>query len=113
MSLAAGKLRHRVQLQMQVQTQDSQTGEAIISWVDVGGKVWAFVRYASARDFRQSAADQSEAIGDLTIRYRSDIGPTWRALHKGRPLNLKAPLADDGSGNEYLTIPFTEGVSQG
>lgn len=110
--MKAGKLRHRVTLQAPGGTQDPVTGEMTPGWADVA-TVWAHVRYTSGREFRQSATDQAQGIGDITMRHREDVAANWRGLWRGKVLNLSAPLPDEESGRDYLTIPFTEGVGDG
>ena len=55
MPLEAGDLRHWVSLQEQVETQDPETGEPIIQWVE-RARVPAAVEPLSAREFIQSNA---------------------------------------------------------
>lgn len=55
MSLAAGSLNHRITLQRQGMTQDPETGEMIVEWIDMA-KVWANVEDVSVREFIASAA---------------------------------------------------------
>ncbi len=112
MSLAAGKLRDRVTLQDQVQTQDPDTGEMLVAWQDVA-ELWANVEPLSVREFIASAAGQSEVTARITIRYRTGITASMRMLHRGKVYNIHGVLADKESGLEFLTLPVSEGVNDG
>jgi SPP1 family predicted phage head-tail adaptor len=109
MGIAAGSLRHRVTLQQPVQSRNETTGEAIDVWVAVD-EVWAAVEPLSAREFIQSAALQAEVVARITIRYRSDLLPTWRIVHGDKTYSIEGILADKESGVEYLTLPVSQGV---
>ena len=111
MSLAAGKLRHRVILQEQQSVQDT-LGEMIVNWVEIA-RPWAAVEPLSAREFVASAAGQSQVTARITIRYRAGVNATQRILHRGKIYNIEGVLADKESGLEYLTLPCSEGVNLG
>lgn len=112
MSLAAGKLQHRITLQAQSSTQDADTGEMLVTWADVA-ELWASVEPLSAREFVASAAGQSQISARITIRYRQNIDANMRILHRGRIYNVEGVLADRESGLEYITLPCSEGTNDG
>ena len=109
--VAAGKLRHMVQLQAQTggQVQDPVTGEMTSTWVPVAD-VWADVAPASGREFLAAAAEQSEVRGRITIRYRDDVDATMRVAYRGKWYAILAVLADADSWIEHLTLMVAEGV---
>jgi SPP1 family predicted phage head-tail adaptor len=110
--MRAGKLRHHVAIQRADYSQDPVSGEVISSWVDVG-KVWAGIEPLSAREFIAAAAGQSEVTARVVIRYRPGITSAMRILHRGKIYNIQGVLADMDSGLDYLTLPCSEGVSDG
>ncbi|MEX6663692.1 phage head closure protein [Pseudomonas sp. W2-17] len=110
--MRAGKLRHHVMLQRAEYSQDPVTGEVTPSWVEVG-KVWAAIEPLSAREFIAAAAGQSEVAARIVIRYRPGITSTMRVLYRGKVYNIQGVLADMDSGLDYLTLPCSEGVSDG
>lgn len=112
MALASGKLRHRVVIQRQEQSQDPFTGDLTTSWVDLA-KVWAAVEPLSAREFIEASKVQSEITTRITIRHRDGINASMRILHRSKMYNIKGVLADKESGLEYLTLPCSQGVSEG
>lgn len=112
MTLAAGRLQHRVTLQGQVSTQDPVTGEMVTTWQDLAD-LWAHVEPLSVREFIQSGAGQTELSARITIRYRADVTSNMRLLHRGKIYNIEGALADKDSGLEYLTLPVSEGANEG
>ncbi|WP_202444518.1 phage head closure protein [Schauerella aestuarii] len=112
MPLSSGKLRHRVVIQRQQNTQDPDTGDLTTTWVDLAS-VWASIEPLSAREFVQSSATQSNITARVTIRYRKGIDATMRILHREKIYGIEGVLADKDSGLEYLTLPCSEGVGQG
>lgn len=112
MSIDAGKLRHRLTIQRQSQTQNTTTGEITVAWVDVA-TVWGAIEPLSAREFIAANAQQSQVTAKLVIRYRSDVDATMRAVHGSKLYNIEGVLPDKDSGLEYMTLPCSEGVNQG
>lgn len=111
--MKAGDLRHRILFQKLVSGMDPETMEPIeASWVDVA-TLWAAVNPLSGREFIQAKAAQSEEVGRIVIRYRSDIKAAMRGIEGDRVYNIQAVLPDPRSGREYLTLPYTEGVNDG
>ncbi|ENM0054915.1 phage head closure protein [Stenotrophomonas maltophilia] len=111
MSLPAGRLRHRVLIQQQVTTKDSD-GVEQTAWVDVA-TVWASVEPLSAREFIQSGQTQSAVTARITMRYRDGLSPSMRLVHRGEIFNIAGLLPDKVSGLEYITIPVSAGVNDG
>jgi SPP1 family predicted phage head-tail adaptor len=112
MAIEAGKLRHRITIQAPGLTQDPVTGEMPPGWTDFAS-VWASIEPLSARDFIAAQANQSEITARIVIRYREGILPTMRILHRGKVYAIQGALPDAKSGLEYITLPVSEGVSDG
>lgn len=125
MTLAAGRLRHRVLIESLENVLDSNgevvqnpdTGEVATQWVAVA-EVYAAIEPLSAREFIQSQATQSRIEARIVIRHRPDLNPSMRLVHmvngvRGKVYNPAGFLADPDSGLEYFTIPVSTGVSQG
>jgi SPP1 family predicted phage head-tail adaptor len=109
MALAAGKLKHFVELQRPKTTQNATTGEMVTSWVKVAN-FYAEIVPQSVSDFIAAAANQSEVRGRMTIRRRSDIDATMRVVHRGLAYQIVGVLPDMESGLEYQSLPVSEGV---
>lgn len=110
--MRAGDLRHRVELQRPVFSQDPVTGEMTPAWVEVA-KIYAAIESLSARDFLAAAAAQSKVSARIVIRYRAGIDPTMRIVYRDKIYNIEGVLADPKSGLDYLTLPCSEGVNDG
>ena len=112
MSIAAGKLRHKVMLQSFTTTVDMSTGDRIEAWADVGA-IWAAVEPLSGREYIAAAATQSQVTARITIRYRAGVTAAQRIAHGVKVYNIEAVLADKNSGREYLSLMCSEGGSDG
>lgn len=120
MSLAAGRLRHRVRIESYEYlldsngdvAQDEETGETSQAWALVA-EVWAAIEPLSAREFIAAQATQSQISARIVIRHRSDLNAAMRIVHGTKIYNPQGFLADKDVGVEYLTIPCTEGTNEG
>lgn len=139
MSLDAGRLKHRIEIQAlqfasqankilleNADTMSPETGGAILTehtsvvmqgpdgemnrqWVTLAN-VWAAIEPLSAREFISASKENSKVSARITIRSREDIDPSMRILHRGRYYNIEGLLPDKDSGLEYITIPVSEGL---
>lgn len=111
-TLDPGQLRHRVELQKKIVAQAAGSGAEQVVWEKVAD-LWAKVEPISARDFIQGQAVQSQISTRIIIRYRNDVDPTMRILHRGKVYNIRGVLADNQSGLEWLTLPCSTGTNDG
>lgn len=109
MTLAAGKLRHRVSIQRQVETQDPKTGAVSVTWQLYADR-WAEYVAQSVREFIAAAAVQSEVKGRFTVRADEGIVPSMRVIHRGKAFAILGVMPDPDSGLEYMTLAVSEGV---
>ena len=109
MTLAAGKLRHRVTIQQEVETQNPNTGAVSVSWVTYAD-LWAEYVAQSVREFIAAAAVQSEVKGRFTVRTDETISPEMRVVHRGKAYAILGVMPDPDSGLEYMTLAVSEGV---
>jgi SPP1 family predicted phage head-tail adaptor len=118
MSLSAGKLRHRINIQSVTYTQDSETGEMVPTWANVHTNVYCAIEPLSVKDFMQSQAAQSEVAVRVTIRKIDSLTSAMRLVgacgcHLGKIYNPAGWLEDPESGQEYMTAPCAQGVNEG
>lgn len=111
MSIAAGMLRHRVELQRPVTTKNS-AGEIESDWETVD-TVWAGIEPLSAREFIAAQQMNSAVSVRVTIRYRADVTAAMRLVRGATVYNIQGVLADKESGIEYLTLPCSTGINDG
>lgn len=111
MPLAAGKLRHRLELQRPVETQDLNTGAINVVWVRIA-TIWGAIEPMSAKEFITAQSEDSKINTRIIVRYRSDINAKLRLYHPNKDMyyNIEGVLADKDSGLEYLTLPCSEGL---
>lgn len=113
----AGRLRHRVDIQQRAEVQDQLTGEVTWAWIAFALKVAAEVSPASAKEFIQSGAMQSEIIAKIIIRWRQGVVAKMRAVHTVKGVatyyNIEGVLNDPQSGLEWMTLPCSQGVNDG
>lgn len=111
MSLAAGRLRHRVTLESLTTTQDADTGALIQTWVGMG-TVWAGVEPLSVRDFLSADSRQSQIVARIVMRPVAGMDETWRIVHRDKIYQIKGILPDAESGLEYVTIAVSQGANE-
>jgi len=112
--MKAGTLRHPIEIQHLSAVRDPGSGEFGEPGWKVFANTWASVEPLSAKDLIAAQAAQSEATARIVIRYRPDILPTMRIVHRGQIYSIEGPpLEDDKSGQEYLTIMVSKGVKDG
>ncbi|KXU38748.1 head-tail adaptor protein, partial [Ventosimonas gracilis] len=78
--MQAGKLRHRVEIQRAINSQDAQSGANIEAWQTIA-RVWASLEPLSARDFIAAQAAQNQITARAVIRYRKQITAGMRLIH--------------------------------
>ena len=112
--MQSGKLRHRLSLQEQGQTQDPNTGQLVVEWQEVG-KLWASVEPLSAREFIAAKTHQSQISARIVIRATEGINASQRLVdtRTGAIYNIEGVLRDPKSGHQWMTIPVSEGVNDG
>lgn len=109
---------HLVDIQRKVQTQNPQTGAIAESWVDLYTDIFAAIEPLSVRGYLQSRADQSDVSVRIEIDCLPGLDATMRLVgrcncHKNRIYNPVGILEDAVTGQEYLTLPCSQGVNQG
>lgn len=115
MSGLSARLRQRITLQSQEQSQDSETGDVVITWVDEYTNVPAEVLTGAGREFRDANTTQSETTARITIRW-FDVDRiamyAWRILWDGRVYNIYSVETDITARREWR-IRCTDGVNDG
>lgn len=97
--MQAGKLRHRVEIQVRETTQDS-FGDALLDWRTIA-TVWAQVEEESGSEKWQATSQRADAARSVTIRYRPGIIPRHRLLLSGfRVLNIESVTDAEGRRRE-------------
>jgi SPP1 family predicted phage head-tail adaptor len=110
-NVAAGRLRHRVRIDQQVVHANS-FGEQDVAWEAVA-TVWAAIEPVSGRELLLADQVQSKVNTRIIIRARSSILASMRAVHGSTVYNIEAIIGDPDSGQEWMTLQCSSGVSNG
>lgn len=113
MGIAAGRLRHRIEIQRKAETQDATTGDVRPpTYVTIAQSVPAEWVPLSVTEFIASASMQSQITARVTIRPMKGLRPDMRILYRGVYYDPHGFLADKVSGKEYITIPVSQSIDQ-
>lgn len=110
MTYGAGRLDQRVTLQQRASGVDV-LGQESTTWETVA-IVWANVEQIRGREFFAASQMQSETAARITIRYRTDVVPTMRAVWRDQAHDITAVI-DPGSRKETLELMCMAGVRDG
>src|SRR3989304_5132322 len=100
--MQAGRLRHRVTLQVTALSTADSFGEQTQSWADVERDIPAEVQTLSAIELWKTAQVQPEASVQVFMRYRSDVTSAHRFIYGSRYLYPITVIPD--IKNTELTI---------
>ncbi len=91
-------LRHRVDVQALVTTQDEETGAMSEDWESIleSGEdlLAASIAPITGREFLAAQSTQASVSTRITIRHRPDLKPSMRVVHQGDFYNIRAILPD-------------------
>lgn len=109
---------HLVDIEQQIQTQDSVTGEITIAWTAFKSGVFCDIAPLSVKDFIQSQSIQSDISVRIKLPYLTGLDASMRIIgkcgcHLDKVYNPKGFLEDPDTGQEYITVPCSQGVNAG
>ena len=107
-AIAAGRLRHKLQIRRKTQVDDGKGGYAT-SW-PVIAEPWAEVIGLAGREAVIEDVLRSVAIYRITIRWRNDILPGDQLSYGSIDLNIKPPADPDGRREQLVFVADTDGV---
>lgn len=90
LSLPAGRLRHRIEIQNYEMTQDDW-GQPIYTWTH-WADVWASVEPLQGREFLAAMALQSQTTVRIRMRYRPGVTSQMRVLWGGRIYGIESVI---------------------
>lgn len=109
--MRAGKLRHYIDIEARVVTQDAVTGAAVETYATKYDLVPAEFVFLSGKEFLSSQQVRSEVRARITIRSGLGIEPTDRVAYQGKHYNIEAILPDPTFAR-HDTLMVSEGVQQ-
>lgn len=112
--MRAGKLRIPVAIDRNCASRDD-SGSVVPKWVPFIAECWASIEPLSAREFIAAQSLHTEVSCRITVRWQPGITGAMRVrrLDDGRVYAIVAPLEDNHSGREWITLPCGEGLSDG
>lgn len=100
--MRSGRLPQRVTIQIQDNTQNTH-GEVVEGWTDaISGKIWAGVEPISSNEVFSEDERNAELATRIVIRYRENLGPFVRFLHKNRTYYAQGQPIDKNSEHKQL-----------
>lgn len=117
--MLANRLRHRVAIQEQVETQDTNTGAYYISWETVIlndfailDDVPAEVLTGAGREFQNSATTQGEIAARINLRWFPGLIQSMRIVWDNKVFNIHS-IETDLTGRQEYRLKCTAGVNDG
>lgn len=112
MTLAAGTLRHAVDIQSKTEATDEYGGQ-VFEWTTVMAGVRCKVIPVSGKEMISAGAEQSQIRTRFMMRYREGIAPTMRIVDKAGEVHEIVSVIDvDGMGRD-LEIVTKAWVNEG
>jgi len=108
--MQAGKLNTRVTIERRTVAEDPMGGGAV-TWVLLA-TLWANFRNVSGSEAIRNDAPVGVTKASARIRYREDIDPTCRLIHRGTTYNIESVLPDQVS-REYCDLVCSTGANDG
>lgn len=110
--MRSGRLRHRVQFDELVETQNATTGLIEKTW-QKKAVLWCSVEPLSGKELIAAQGNRSEITGKMLMRHNPEITHEMRAVFRGVYYNIHAVIPDHKSGLEYQNAMTSEGVNDG
>jgi SPP1 family predicted phage head-tail adaptor len=109
--MRAGKLRHLVTVQEELEDQSSMTGAVTKYWATIA-TVYASVDPMLGRELQRAMAERAELTYAIRLRYMPGLTPRNRILYDGRTFNIRS-VVDVEERHRELVVTCTEGLNNG
>jgi SPP1 family predicted phage head-tail adaptor len=109
--ITAGQLTQRITLQSRAAGADV-LGQASGAWTTVA-EVWAKARPLRSRELFAAGQMQNVTDVEFTIRWRTDVGATWRVLWRGTPHDITGEPIDVDGQQQWLELMAASGLRDG
>ena len=110
--MLAHRLRHRVTIQQQVETQSSTTGAYSVAWVEVFANVPAEVLTGAGREMIEGDARQGELSARINMRWFSGLTQKMRVVWQNVPYNITS-IETDVTGRREYRLKCVAGLNDG
>lgn len=108
--MQAGRLTSRVSIERRTVIEDPMGG-GVVTWVPLA-TLWANFRNVSGSEAIRNDAPVGVTKASVRIRYREDIDPTCRLIHRGTTYNIESVLPDQVA-REYCDLVCSTGANDG
>lgn len=110
-NVAAGRLRHIVSIDRQVEVVDSN-GDHLREWQNITSRR-AEIKPLTGRELLLAQQVQSQVTVAITMRYLAGIDASCRIRFNGATYNVLAVINDADSGIETMTLQCAVGLNDG
>lgn len=107
--MRAGRLRHRLILQSQVETREDGGG-FVLTWV-TQSVVWGGIEPLSGKEYTAIQQTQNEASVRIVLRYYSGLDETWRIVNDGRAYSIVSVI-DENDRHRSMILMCLQGVKE-
>jgi SPP1 family predicted phage head-tail adaptor len=105
--MRAGSLRHRIEVLKPTRTQDLY-GQEVLSFVSVGER-WAAVEFMSGKELNYARQAQARSTHKITMRFDSDIKPSWRVRHGDATYDIESVGGDGMTSTVMQAVEVMSG----
>lgn len=109
--MRAGRLRHLVTIQQELEDQSSLTGAVTKVWSTLAS-VHASVEPLTGRELQRAMAERAELTYTVRMRYVAGLTPRHRLLYDGRVFNIRS-VVDVEERHRETVLVCTEGLNNG
>lgn len=106
--MRSGRLRHKVDIQQPVETQNSY-GEPEVAWANVVEDVWASIEPFRGREYFAAKQFNAEIEARVVMRYRSDVTAKMRVVHGSNEYYIDSVINVD-ERNRELQLMCTRSI---
>lgn len=106
------RLRHRITIQRQVPTQDSDTGDVLLDWADVWADVPAEVLTGPGREVRADQSTVAETDLRVMFRWLPDVDQSMRVMWEGNPYDILS-IELDRTARREIRLRCKTGATDG
>lgn len=106
------RLRHRITLQRQFNSQDSNTGENHVSWENAYVNVAAEVLTGPGRESVVSATKTAETDARMNFRWLPDIDQSMRVVWDGKHYDISG-IEYDRTARREIRLTCKQGLTDG
>lgn len=106
MPIVSGRLRHKVDIQVQTRTPDGY-GQFTVTWADLASDVWCEIKPVLGREYFAAMQQQAKITHKIRMRFRKGITSKHRVLYGNRVFNIESVI-DPEEKHQELVLYCTE-----